>query len=279
MSTWKDSSGRQRGSEEYEFGDYTRSVLRWLKKNDENDAGSPSQTSAEQKQHNENTWRALSGRTDGPDGYKFGDLTATTINFLFGGLRVSPKKAAIENEPNMDSLSREEKLALVRKKAEDHKKRKKEEERKRMRDAKVVELQNKFKEAALAVVGGKAISPEQLDLLWDVSKELTAEQAAEVLAPILQQMSKNATATTSDPAAKASLGVIIDTVLAGQDITQEQISLISTYAATLTDEDLMAVVTQSLMNSWARKAAAKKVPLTVLRCCILNILLFHTLGS
>lgn len=258
MSSWKENAGRQGGPEEYEFGDYSRSVLKWLKKNDDDTAANQSNT-AEQIQQNENTWRALSGRTDGPDGYKFGDLTSTTINFLFGGLLASPKKATIQNEPSMDSLSREEKLALVRRKAEEHKKRMKEEERKKMRDAKVLELQNKFRDAAVAVVGGKAISPEQLDVLWDVSKELTAEQAAEVLAPLLQQMSKNAATTTSDPVAKVSLGVIIDTVLSGQDITQEQISLISTYAARLTDEDLMAVVTQSLMNSWARKAAAKKV--------------------
>jgi hypothetical protein len=44
----------------------------------------------EQTQQSENTWRALSGRSDGGlDGYKFGDLSASTTNVLSGGFHVT----------------------------------------------------------------------------------------------------------------------------------------------------------------------------------------------
>jgi len=251
MASWKDSSGRKDGSSEYKFGDYTRSLVKWVNESQSNNGGNEEEEEA-------SSWKSLSGRTEGPEGYKFGDLTSSTLNFIFGGFTLSPKQNNAEpatTTVDRNNLSAEERKAAALKKVEESKK--------RARKAKIQPLQDRFKNAALAVLSGKTISPEQLDLLWDVSKELTAEEAAEVLVPLLQQMrsksSSNDATVTSDPAVKASLADIIDIVLCGKDITQEQISLISEYATKLSPEDVMAVVSSVLLTSWSKKEAAKQV--------------------
>lgn len=58
MTTWKEKSGRMRGAEGYQFGDITRSLIKF---------------------HTTSTWKGRSGRRRGAEGYQFGDLTRSII--------------------------------------------------------------------------------------------------------------------------------------------------------------------------------------------------------
>jgi hypothetical protein len=152
--------------------------------------------------------------------------------------------------------------------------RKKHREQKRLE--KIQTNQIRFGEVLAVILSGQGVSEEQLEILWDVSKDLTAEQASAVLVQQLEiRMSSPIPipATTTDSGGGGGGGgscqedentrrmfcLAVDAVLGGKGVTSQQISTISDISTRLSTDVLVSLLSDRLTIHWKRKEDAKKV--------------------
>ena len=233
----------------YEFGDITRGILQ-------------SYVATIESTKSKRSWREASGRQDGSDEYQFGDWSTYVASSVSSWFFPKQTKQPEEETPAEDRRS----AALDY--AEEVKQRRQQEKC----VAKVRRNQEKFAVILGLVVSGERVTEEQLNSLWDVSRDLTAAQAAEVLVQQLEILkarpgsavvSVDASGLSADEmdAVKENFCLAVDAVLSGNHITQDQLTGISTIARKVTTDVLVGLLTQKLMEHWMKKETAKKVGL------------------
>jgi hypothetical protein len=119
----------------------------------------------------------------------------------------------------------------------------------------------KFAHLVSAVFLSKSFNTDQLEKIWESAKELTKEQAAEVLVPIIRKVKQESTELrgTELDDEKSSFIETIDFVFSGNEITRDQLEFIATTAANLPTDTLLEVIASVLGSHYQKREEAKKV--------------------
>lgn len=214
------------------------------------------------------TWKEASGREVGSDGYQFGDATSWVLGRIFKPKLEDTEDDADDNDDDDEKETR--RIEALRKVEEIRRRRsiKKLDEESNMPERYLKKIVGDFLSAGtlrirflLCLEGsilGNNISEEQLDQLWSVSRDISAEKAASVFSELFREQVP-AAATLDNPEAEECFGKALDSLLSSRGITSEQLSDISAKAKLLSSATLVTVLQNQLKIHWEKKEAAKKV--------------------
>lgn len=120
-----------------------------------------------------------------------------------------------------------------------------------------------FGQIVRLLVSGGNVTEEQIEMLWELSRSMTAQQVAEILARQLQilQDAGGDKVVEDSPGEKERFALAIDSLIIGKGINEEQLRFMGESARKLTTETVTHTLGERLMAAWLKREAARKVPL------------------
>ena len=122
-----------------------------------------------------------------------------------------------------------------------------------------------FRNLLDVLIAGGSITEEQLSMLWAAGHELTASQAAIILADKLSKIDTNSLSNPSQTLLseseedKEAFGKCVDGILLGSEINRDQVMIIARMARSLSSKTLRDIMQEKLLIHWQRREELIKV--------------------